>query len=103
MPSKILVVDDDAHIREIVQFALEKAGLDVIEAGDQSLLLVQLRSFEVPPQNRMILKPSEFQEGGYGKLLEGQIDPEHPTHLRGQFFMAIFLRAVQFEIGRAHV
>ena len=34
MPSKILVVDDDAHIREVVQFALEKAGLEVIEAGD---------------------------------------------------------------------
>ena len=34
MPGKILVVDDDAHIREVVQFALEKAGLEVIEAGD---------------------------------------------------------------------
>jgi two-component system OmpR family response regulator len=34
MPSKILVVDDDAHIRDVVQFALEKAGLEVIEAGD---------------------------------------------------------------------
>ena len=34
MPGKILIVDDDAHIREVVQFALEKAGLEVIEAGD---------------------------------------------------------------------
>jgi two-component system OmpR family response regulator len=34
MPSKILVVDDDAHIREVVQFALEKAGLEAIEAGN---------------------------------------------------------------------
>jgi len=34
MAKKILVVDDDAHIREVVQFALEKAGLEVIEAGD---------------------------------------------------------------------
>ena len=34
MPKKILVVDDDTHIREVVQFALEKAGLEVIEAGD---------------------------------------------------------------------
>lgn len=31
---KILVVDDDAHIREVVQFALEKAGLETLEAGD---------------------------------------------------------------------
>jgi two-component system, OmpR family, response regulator len=34
MPCKILIVDDDAHIREVVQFALEKAGLETIEAGD---------------------------------------------------------------------
>jgi two-component system, OmpR family, response regulator len=34
MPGKILIVDDDAHIREVVQFALENAGLEVIEAGD---------------------------------------------------------------------
>jgi two-component system OmpR family response regulator len=34
MPIKILVVDDDAHIREVVRFTLAKAGLEVIEAGD---------------------------------------------------------------------
>lgn len=34
MPVRILVVDDDAHIREVVQFALVKAGLEVVEAGD---------------------------------------------------------------------
>ena len=34
MAKQILVVDDDRHIREVVQFALEKAGLEVIEAGD---------------------------------------------------------------------
>ena len=34
MGKKILVVDDDAHIREVVQFALEKAGFEVIQADD---------------------------------------------------------------------
>ena len=34
MAKQILVVDDDRHIREVVQFALKKAGLEVIEAGD---------------------------------------------------------------------
>ena len=34
MPTRILIVDDDAHIREVVRFALEKAGFDIIEAGD---------------------------------------------------------------------
>ena len=30
----ILVVDDDAHIREVVRFALDKAGFRTLEAGD---------------------------------------------------------------------
>jgi two-component system OmpR family response regulator len=34
MGKRILVVDDDPHIREIVQFALENAGLEVVEARD---------------------------------------------------------------------
>ena len=37
---KILVVDDDAHLREVVSFALEKAGYAVAAAenGEQALL-----------------------------------------------------------------
>lgn len=34
MPKHILVVDDDPHIREVVTFALEKAGMSVSEARD---------------------------------------------------------------------
>lgn len=34
MAGKILVVDDDPHIREVVVFALEKAGLKAIQAKD---------------------------------------------------------------------
>jgi two-component system OmpR family response regulator len=36
---KILIVDDDAHIREVVSFALEKAGfaVSVAENGEQAL------------------------------------------------------------------
>ena len=34
MNGKILIVDDDDHIREVVRFALEKAGFDVHEARD---------------------------------------------------------------------
>lgn len=34
MPRTILVVDDDPHIRQLLVFALGKAGLDTIEAGD---------------------------------------------------------------------
>ncbi len=34
MPRTVLVVDDDPHIRQLLVFALQKAGLDTIEAGD---------------------------------------------------------------------
>ena len=35
----ILVADDDGHIREVVRFALEKAGHRVIEAADGTAAL----------------------------------------------------------------
>src|SRR5581483_3806252 len=44
MGKRILVVDDDPHIREVVQFALEKAGLDVVEAADGEAALRQLHA-----------------------------------------------------------
>jgi two-component system OmpR family response regulator len=34
MTKHILVADDDAHIREVIRFALEKAGMRVTMAGD---------------------------------------------------------------------
>ncbi|WP_296718551.1 response regulator transcription factor [Erythrobacter sp.] len=34
MPRTILVVDDDPHIRQLLAFALGKAGLDTLEAAD---------------------------------------------------------------------
>ena len=46
MPRTILVVDDDPHIRQLLVFALGKAGLDTIEAGDgeAALLTAEARS-----------------------------------------------------------
>ncbi len=34
MPRTILIVDDDPHIRQLLVFALGKAGLDTVEAAD---------------------------------------------------------------------
>jgi two-component system, OmpR family, response regulator len=42
--SSILVIDDDAHIREVVSFALKKAGFQVETAGDGSSGLAAARS-----------------------------------------------------------
>ena len=42
--SKILVVDDDAHIRELVRVFLHNEGFDVVEAADGLEALAQLES-----------------------------------------------------------
>ena len=36
---KVLVVDDDRHIRDVVSFALRKEGFAVVEAGDGAAAL----------------------------------------------------------------
>ena len=42
MPRTILVADDDAHIRQLIVFALAKAGLNAIEAEDGEAALAQI-------------------------------------------------------------
>ena len=42
MTHKILVVDDDAHLRQVLTFALGKAGMEIVEAGDGEAALVQV-------------------------------------------------------------
>jgi two-component system, OmpR family, response regulator len=45
----VLVVDDDAHIREVMRFALEKAGYRVSEApdGSRAFELLEASSFDL--------------------------------------------------------
>ena len=49
---KILVVDDDPHIREVISFALQKAGMEVLSAenGQQALTL-----FTASPTDLIVL------------------------------------------------
>jgi len=42
MPRTVLVVDDDPHIRQLLLFALEKAGLAAREAGDGEAALASV-------------------------------------------------------------
>ena len=46
MPRTILVVDDDPHIRQLLVFAFDKAGLGAIEAadGEAALALVEMHA-----------------------------------------------------------
>lgn len=42
MTHKILIVDDDPHIREVLSFALGKAGMETSEAGDGEAALAAI-------------------------------------------------------------
>ena len=44
MTHKILVVDDDAHIRQVLTFALGKAGMETSEAGDGEAALAEIEA-----------------------------------------------------------
>lgn len=44
MPDKILVVDDELHIRELVKFNLTKEGFEVLEAGDGHAAVKMVRT-----------------------------------------------------------
>jgi len=44
MPRTILIADDDPHIRQLLAFALAKAGLDTIEADDGEAALAAVES-----------------------------------------------------------
>jgi two-component system OmpR family response regulator len=50
--ARILVVDDDGHIRQVVRYALEKAGHEVREAGDGA---AALRMVESAPPDLIVL------------------------------------------------
>ena len=42
--AKILIADDDPHIRQLLAFALEKAGYEVVEAEDGEAALERAQS-----------------------------------------------------------
>lgn len=52
MTQRILVVDDDPHIREILCFALAKAGFETVSAGDGAEALAM---FQAAPAGLLIL------------------------------------------------
>ena len=45
---KVMIVDDEADIREILSFNISAAGFDTIECGTGEAALVQIRSGNVP-------------------------------------------------------
>src|SRR5262249_18966849 len=57
--ANVLVVDDDRHIREVVRFALEKAGHRFVEAADGRAGLGQFRALPIDAVVLDIIMPEQ--------------------------------------------
>ena len=80
--AQILVVDDDAHIRDVVRFALEKAGHQVREAADGRAALAD---FAVSPADLIVLDILMPEVDGLEVLYGLQkLRVEHPREGRQQ-------------------
>lgn len=67
MTARILVVDDDPHIREVICFALEKAGMATEVAGDGE---TALRQFRRRPADLLVLDVGMPELDGLGVCRE---------------------------------
>lgn len=67
MPPRILVVDDDPHIRDVITFALEKAGMETDVAGDGQ---AALRRFAQRPADMLVLDVGMPELDGLGVCRE---------------------------------
>lgn len=63
MKSKIMVVDDEMHIRELVRFYLDKAGFDTIEAAnaEEALDIVENQYIDLAVVDIMMLGMDGFE------------------------------------------
>src|SRR6185436_19534246 len=68
--ANLLLVDDDAHIREVMRFALEKAGHQVTEAADgaAALALFQRQPFDLVVLDIVMPELDGLELGGYDYL-----------------------------------
>lgn len=76
--ARVLVVDDDQDIRDVVRFILEDAGYEVLEASDGNTALRVLRASQTPLVVLLdLLMP---QPNGIDVLREVIADPQLCRH-----------------------
>ena len=73
MPKKILIVDDEEDLRELVRVSIEDEGFDICEAGTGAEALAKAREFK---PDLMILDVMIPDKTGYEVCEELKGDPE---------------------------
>ena len=72
MAKKILIVDDEANIRELVRFAVEDEGYEIFEAGDGETGLKMAREIKPDLMTLDVMLPGKV---GYQVCEELKADP----------------------------
>ena len=70
MNRRVLIVDDETAIREMIVLALEMAGYETVEAADglQALRLIQSQPFDLVLMDWMMPGPAGLRPlGGFAK------------------------------------
>ena len=103
MPPTILVVEDDAPVRDFFIRALQSAGLDTVEAWNAEAALKLIQSGLRP--DAVLLDLSMPGIGGFGFLQKFRTDPRHraiPVAIvTGHLFVPDEVRAMAEELGVA--
>ena len=73
MAKKVLIADDEANIRELVQFALEDEGFEIYQAGDGEEALALARRLKPDLLVLDVMMPGKI---GYQVCEELKQDPE---------------------------
>ena len=73
--SKILIVDDDPHIRELIRVCLQNEGFDTCEAADGAMALYMLATTRVDMVILDVMMPGEDGVALTGSLRETMQTP----------------------------
>ena len=104
MQRTVLVVDDDPHIRDLLTFALRKAGLATREAGDGEAALADL---EAHPSDLVVLDINMPRMDGIETCRRLRAKGDTPVLFLSsrddEFDRILGIELGADEIGRAHV
>lgn len=96
MPKKVLLIEDDSHVREIVKDIMESEGLEVVAAENGKVALEALQAMETMPNLILADLMMPIMDGL--KFREAQLgDPRF-----ADINFVLMTAATSFKITKAH-